>query len=158
MQTLAEGSMQIIYNLTRSSCGIGRRHGIGSDNRRFSPRMTSSGVQLLGRAASLPLSGDTASVSRRSLECLPCGTLRSRRSSVDVRAGRGDSVLATSVLSARVREGVQLEVGRSVDVNEQRRRLEHFWNTEEPREAREPEAVSIQVPTCSVVRVVRGGL
>lgn len=91
--------------------------------------MAYSSSQTMGRVASLPLAGEACT--RRSFEATtPCGA-RSRRGSVDLRAARGDHVLVTSVLSARTREGVHLEVGKCVDVNEQRRRLEHFWNTED---------------------------
>lgn len=52
---------------------------------------------------------------------------------MELRASRGDNnVLAASLLAPQTREGVLLEVGRSVDVNEQRRLLERYWNTEDP--------------------------
>lgn len=103
--------------------------------------MASHSAQVVGRAASLSVASEGSS--RRSLDCLPSGPGRSRSTSIDVRAVRGDPVVATTVLTARAREGVQLEVGRSVDLNEQRRLLEQYWNTEDPATRPEPSLVRL---------------
>ena len=102
--------------------------------------MLLSGTPSFVRATSLP-SGD--SLPRRSLDTSILGT-KSRRVSIDTRATDVDVTCLSSTNLARAeRNGVILEVGRSVDVDEQRERLERNWNTGEQSSSNQVLLVSI---------------
>lgn len=87
-------------------------------------------LQPFNRATSLPVTDSTL---RRSLDGVsanilgPC--LKSRRMSMDLTRASGTDYMPSTVRAERA--GVTLEVGRGVDLNEQRQRLERNWNTDQ---------------------------
>ena len=81
------------------------------------------------RTASLP---SPEVLPRRSLDATQSILgFKPRRISLEARAAETDAVFLTSSAVARAERAGLLEVGRSVDLDEQRLRLERNWNTEE---------------------------